>query len=802
MNMRRLPAMLLMILGFGPGSLLVHAGDAPFSAEGCQFEAAGKWEEAYQAYVQSIDNKEPVSTNEAQRAISHAFIIATERLGRFDEAIALTDRYLKENKDGHLRHLLGCFYRDKLHDYDKAREQFRLSYEDYMAQGDRLFEALRNLHAQAMCYQTQLWEMDYYPNRKYRESYTRKAHHILLEGLPLIDQLGDRQKYYEMRWEYLWSLRDIYRTSWYSGKNPELAAEYDQLLIIRETGGKSAYQQACEQYQFYSHDKRWADAAQVWDDYMGLHPGVTNDLAYMQMLSSCYYWAKNWENTARVAAMTMDLMDRTLNAKKTDIEKAVAGERSWIGTYEEAISSAIKLKRYEQAFEVMERSLARAMLDLIGGRDYSKRQERISADDRELLLLKSRIDEIKDAIENERKNDRPEEMASLQRSLVVAEDASHKIQRRVDIARREIMSSARVEPLTTKQVQDMIGDDTLVMVWYGLYMSVVTKDKVTSRWIRGSSYFDKLIRDFREAIDVQGRQARSLALEDDGEVRSNAAAAAAADAKILAIGQEMYRIIFKPMEKDFSRNSDRVYVVADRDHPLIPYQVLHDGERYLAEKYTLVYAPSMSVLKKCMERRHPAGQKLLALGNPDLGNPDFNLVYAEDEVKKLAEIYPDARILTGAEASEAAVQLLAPDADILHLACHGVIDEDDPMKSHLRLAPDKDNDGFLTADEIMDLNLPCSLVTLSACDTGRGRILMGGDILGLTRAWIYAGAPSVLASLWKVDDRATSRLMTAFYENLKTHDKAKALQLAQIDMIKEGLGPFYWAAFCLYGDYQ
>ena len=124
------------------------------------------------------------------------------------------------------------------------------------------------------------------------------------------------------------------------------------------------------------------------------------------------------------------------------------------------------------------------------------------------------------------------------------------------------------------------------------------------------------------------------------------------------------------------------------------------------------------------------------------------------------------------------------------------------MKSHLRLAPDKGNDGYLTADEIMDLHLQCSLVTLSACDTGRGRILMGGDVLGLTRAWIYAGTPSVLASLWKVDDRATSRLMTAFYENLKTHDKAKALQLAQLDMIKEGLSPYYWAAFCLYGDYQ
>ena len=546
--------------------------------------------------------------------------------------------------------------------------------------------------------------------------------------------------------------------------------------------------------------KKWAEAARLWEQYAEKYPAITNQFDYLELLTMCYHRAREWENTLRTAGPAMDLIEKKFEALNTDIEKSYAMESGWLATYERALDAAEALKRYAAAFDIMERFRARAMLDLLGGRDYSKRQARISDDEKEMLLLRSRRDEIQDAIEHERSLGRPEELASLQRSLTLIEDSSSNIQRRVEIGRREILSAGRVEPVSSREAQALIGEDTLISIFDGIHMSVVTKNQVTSRYIVRSTRFDKLIRDYRAAIERQGSRARALVLESAGKTPADADAETAA--QMLAIEQELYDIIIRPMEKNFSQTSDRIYIVYDRMHPLIPYEVLHDGRQYIAEKYTLVYEPSMSVLKKCMERRHPMGQKLVALGNPDLRNPNFNLAYAEDEVKKLAEIYPDSRILTGAEASEAAVQLLAPDADILHLACHGAIDENDPKKSHLRLAPDKDNDGYLTADEIMDMNLQCSLVTLSACDTGRGKIVSGGEVLGLTRAWIYAGTPSVLASLWKVDDRATSQLMTAFYENLKTHDKAKSLQLAQIDMINEGLSPFYWAAFCLYGDCQ
>ena len=787
---------LLVALGLGPGRFSAAAA-APFYEQGLRLEEAGRWEEAYRAYLRSAETREQVPAGrQRDRALSRAFLVATEQLGWFDEAIAYTDRYLKDNVDGYCHRQRGYFYKSTLHDFDRAREEFRLSYEDYMAVEGRLYDALFSLELQAGCYQRQLYEMEYYSNRKYRQSYTRQAHEILLKGFALVDQVENEGERNRIRNIYLKSLADVCGRSWYSGYDPDLVAEYERELKAQESGAATPFQRCHAEYAKLADAKKWAEAAQLWEDYARTWPETSNSLSFTKRVAKCYGNAQDWENQLRVSLHALDLVDRRMEALTTDIEKAVAIERGYLADYERALAAALKLKRHGDVFEIMERSRARAMLDLLGNRDYSKREARLSADERELLLLKTRIDEIQDAIEKERAAGRPEEMASLQRSLVVAEDASAEIRRRADVARREILTPRRMDPVTAQEAQELIGEDTLIYTFAGIYQVVLTKDKIVSREMRGHSFFEKLIGDYRKAIERQEARSRALVLQPDGELPP------AADDELMAISRRLYDYIIRLVEKDFSPTSDRIYVVNDRQHPRIPYQVLHDGERYLAEKYALVYAPSMSVLEKCMERRRPAGQKLVALGNPDLGNPVFNLAYAEDEVKKLAEIYPDSRILTGAEASEAAVQLLAPDADVLHLACHGVIDENDPMKSHLRLAPDKNNDGYLTADEIMDLNLQCSLVTLSACDSGRGRILMGGDILGLTRAWIYAGTPSVLASLWKVDDRATSRLMAAFYENLKTHDKAKALQLAQIDMIKEGLSPFYWAAFCLYGDYQ
>ena len=136
----------------------------------------------------------------------------------------------------------------------------------------------------------------------------------------------------------------------------------------------------------------------------------------------------------------------------------------------------------------------------------------------------------------------------------------------------------------------------------------------------------------------------------------------------------------------------------------------------------------------------------------------------------------------------------------LHIASHGTFNADSPLTSALLLAKDAENDGTLTVGELYSMRLNADLVTLSACETGLGKIANGDDVVGLTRGFLYAGSRSIVASLWKVDDEATAYLMTRFYGALKGTSKREALRLAQLETRKKYPHPYYWAAFQLTGE--
>jgi CHAT domain-containing protein len=157
---------------------------------------------------------------------------------------------------------------------------------------------------------------------------------------------------------------------------------------------------------------------------------------------------------------------------------------------------------------------------------------------------------------------------------------------------------------------------------------------------------------------------------------------------------------------------------------------------------------------------------------------------------------------------------------------------EDPLRSNLRFVPAAGNDGRLTVDEIFDMNIKANLVTLSACETALARGKGGGfpqgdDLVGLSRAFIHAGTPSTVASLWKVADESTVTLMQAFYRNLQSMSKAEALRQAQLELMgfripytaQRGIvttklagsepgtpvdcsHPFFWAPFILVGDWK
>jgi CHAT domain-containing protein len=165
----------------------------------------------------------------------------------------------------------------------------------------------------------------------------------------------------------------------------------------------------------------------------------------------------------------------------------------------------------------------------------------------------------------------------------------------------------------------------------------------------------------------------------------------------------------------------------------------------------------------------------------------------------VADHYAGASVLVRGEATEDRAKSLAGGARLLHFATHGELNESDPLASGLLLAPGGGDDGRLEVREIFGLDLQAQLVVLSACETGLGQLSTGDELIGLQRAFLYAGTPAVVTTLWKVDDRASFVLMREFYGRLAKADPARALQEAQRAALKEFPHPFAWAAFGLTG---
>ncbi len=194
-----------------------------------------------------------------------------------------------------------------------------------------------------------------------------------------------------------------------------------------------------------------------------------------------------------------------------------------------------------------------------------------------------------------------------------------------------------------------------------------------------------------------------------------------------------------------------------------------------------------------------AGAAALAVGNPDVG-PAPALRYAEREARAVGARYPGATVLVRQEATEAKAKALSETAGLLHFATHGEFSENDPLSSALLLVPDGQEDGRLEVREIFALDLHARLVVLSACETGLGKLSKGDELVGLQRAFLYAGTPAVVTTLWKVDDRASFRLMEHFYAKLDADGPAEALRRAQRATMAEFPHPFAWAGFGLTGS--
>jgi CHAT domain-containing protein len=221
-----------------------------------------------------------------------------------------------------------------------------------------------------------------------------------------------------------------------------------------------------------------------------------------------------------------------------------------------------------------------------------------------------------------------------------------------------------------------------------------------------------------------------------------------------------------------------------------PFHALFDGERYLVDQFEIAYVPSATVLALLAGRPQRPGGRALVVGVPD---PSIPAVAAE--VERVAQRLDDATVLLGANATRAALHADSGQYAHLHLACHGQFRSDNPLFSALKL-----HDGWLTAADVLRLHLDGARVVLSACESGRSQVLGGDEILGFARAFLGAGASTLVVSLWLAQDETTAALMTAFYAGLRQGlSSAAALRDAQLALKVEHPHPFFWAPFALIG---
>jgi len=263
---------------------------------------------------------------------------------------------------------------------------------------------------------------------------------------------------------------------------------------------------------------------------------------------------------------------------------------------------------------------------------------------------------------------------------------------------------------------------------------------------------------------------------------------------------KLYDTLVAPLEL---RADERLLIVPHDSLHYLPFQALRSGERYLVESHALAVIPSASLALRIGQAASAAQPNLVAFGNP---RPDatYDLPAAEREVKEIARMFRNQKLYLQKDASKRRVQASAPASQVLHLATHAELDAVDPLYSRILLAPEDGDSGFLEAHEVYALDLRHSaLVTISACESGLGRVARGDEILGFTRSFLSAGASSLVVSLWPVADESTELLMTTLYREIaRGSDLMSAMQVAQQTVManKNFAHPFFWAPFNLIGD--
>lgn len=442
--------------------------------------------------------------------------------------------------------------------------------------------------------------------------------------------------------------------------------------------------------------------------------------------------------------------------------------------------------RVAEALGYVERARSRALLDMVGGALHERLRPR---DEFEAALFR-RLTELREELNwfYSQMNRAPDDdRSSHQRSVAALSVAACErevalLELRRQLQQRSDTALPQVEPIAIAQLQADLGEHTALVEYFSidheLLAFIVTGERIEV--VRG------LAREDQVAAAIQQLQFQMGALRyGKDRVRPYLEQLTQRAHHHL---QQLYEGLLRVIEPRIGQR--RLLVVPHRSLHYVPFHALYDGAHYVIERREVCYVPSAGVLRLCLDRPQRPRRSALLLGVPDAQTPRVR-----DEVLALAPLFTEATTLLDEQATLGALQARAAQADVLHLACHGQFRPDNPLFSSVRLA-----DGWLTVRDAAVLDLQCELVTLSACETGLHRVVPGDELIGLARGFFAAGAPSLLVSLWMVDDAATATFMIDFYTELRAGAApATALRHAQRALLAAEPHPFFWSPFMLLG---
>ena len=462
--------------------------------------------------------------------------------------------------------------------------------------------------------------------------------------------------------------------------------------------------------------------------------------------------------------------------------------------YEQLIELLVRDGRFGEAFEQTERARARAFLQMIGNHRVAGH----GADPRlvrEADIQRRRIAAMEQSMRTAASG---EEAALLKRELVAARREFEALMVRVKVSNPEYAALTTVETLPAAVIQRQLPDQTTLIDYF------VSGNSVHA-WIIDRATLDYV----RLPIDPAGLRrltswARRFSRRGDDDDPRGAASVSGASGDA-ATADEAYTMLIAPLQEKIRHR--RLLIVPHRELHDVPFAALHDAkrDRYLIEDYTIFYAPSATAWQFLGRREAPVSGRALVLGDP--AGSRGSLEGAAREATMVAGRLGTSALL-GADACERLIRDLDPRVDLLHIAAHALYDGANPLFSFIALAAEgEEYDGNLEAHEILaDVDLTgVNLVVVSACSTAVGNPSAGDEVVGLTRALLYAGTPAVISTLWEIDDVASMALMDAFYERFVSGvPAADALREAQLSMLRGGKfrSPRLWAAFTLHGNPQ